>query len=138
MNIINKVLLIDDDPVINMVHTHIIKKTNKVKEVVKAENGLEALNYLSQLHNKNFSQPELIFLDINMPVMNGWEFLKKYDQLVIDKKAIVVIFKTSKISEAEQTIINTMGLKFQFGRKPLTQNTFENITIEYFEEIHNS
>lgn len=75
----NCVLLIDDNPGGNFFHKRLIKKIGKVKGIVSVESGLEALNYLKG-HNKHQQQQvNLIFLDINMPSMSGWEFMEEYE-----------------------------------------------------------
>ncbi len=74
------ILLIDDDPVANFLHTSVFSKVCPSAKVVTAENGARGLDYLVALIHKRTPLPELILLDINMPVMNGWEFLENYRQ----------------------------------------------------------
>lgn len=76
---IQSVLLVDDDPIVNHIHTLWIKKTEKVEDIQVVLNGKEALDFLiEQSEHGHTGFPELIFLDINMPVMDGWEFLEEY------------------------------------------------------------
>ncbi len=85
---LNCILLVDDDPDDNMYHQIILKKMDIVNSVDTVANGLEALAYLKK---ENQTPPELIFLDINMPRMNGWEFLEQYRHLDEKQKSRVVI-----------------------------------------------
>ncbi|XMO85684.1 response regulator [Algibacter sp. AS12] len=69
-----KILLVDDDRATNF-YNQIILKRNKVDHDIKVmENGLKAIEYI-----RNNSQPDFIFLDINMPVMDGFQFLEAYE-----------------------------------------------------------
>jgi len=68
----NKILLIDDDVPTNFYNQYILKKHSNNCEIIVKTNGSEALEYL-----KKAALPHLIFLDINMPVMNGFEFLEE-------------------------------------------------------------
>ncbi|AFL85680.1 response regulator of citrate/malate metabolism [Belliella baltica DSM 15883] len=88
MNNINEfeaILLVDDDPVINMLNSKFLRRTGFLHKIWKFESGEEAFNYLSQileqqkeLTNKN---PVLVLLDLNMPIYNGWDFLKNFENL---------------------------------------------------------
>lgn len=85
------VLLIDDDPTINFVHKLFLTEWGITDQIYTAGNGQEALDFLE--HNPEFGQeePTMILLDINMPVMNGFEFLEAYETLDECKKASVVM-----------------------------------------------
>ena len=79
---IKKLLCIDDDATTLMLIKMVTEKASFAKEVVTAMNGKEALEYyhnlLKETDEKKAAYPQLIFLDLNMPVMNGWEFLDEF------------------------------------------------------------
>jgi len=77
---INKLLLIDDDELTTYLLQKLIKGVREVKEFVIKENGLEAFEYLEGLSRKGESFPNIILLDIDMPVMNGFEFVELYEK----------------------------------------------------------
>ena len=85
---LNCILLIDDDPDDNFFHQVVIKQMDIVHRIDIANDGLEALSYLK---DGQATPPELIFLDINMPRMNGWEFLAEYKHLNNGQKARAII-----------------------------------------------
>src|ERR1700739_785605 len=88
------ILLIDDNAADNRYNQIILEEMNVVDKIEIAASGTDALKILE---NTDQSQPRLILLDINMPKMNGWEFLEAYKNLPPDNKheQIVVILTTS-------------------------------------------
>jgi len=72
MKMKEKIILIDDDPIINFVHSRIIQHKFPESQILIFNNGSSALEFIQ----KSLTVSYLIFLDLNMPVMNGWEFLE--------------------------------------------------------------
>lgn len=68
------IFLVDDDEIQNLINSRIIENIDEKLTTKAFSNGLEALNAV-----KNGVVPSVIFLDINMPIMNGWDFLEEYD-----------------------------------------------------------
>ena len=93
----NCILLVDDNADDNFIHERVIKKSDAAKHVIARQTGKEALEYLKNRDEHPDLHPDLIFLDINMPGMNGWEFLEAYNKLdkELQSKAIVVMLTTS-------------------------------------------
>lgn len=129
---LNCILLIDDDPDDNMYHRIIIEEMDIVNRIDIALNGLEALAYLKNEHQV---PPEIIFLDLNMPKMNGWEFLEQYRHLNKEQKAkvVLVILTTSAnpdhIKKAKE-IEDVTG----FETKPLSKQILTEILHEHFPD----
>jgi len=132
MKKINCILLIDDSPDDNFFHERIIKRCNAAHDVLiqlSAASALEALQPGSD-HSIN---PDLIFLDINMPGMNGWDFLKEYKHLVqpIPDRRIIVMLTTSEnpddIKKAKD-----LGIVSDFKTKPITKEMLEEIMNSFF------
>jgi CheY-like chemotaxis protein len=76
-----QVLLIDDDQVYLFAATKTIEATGLAGTVDVCTNGLDALEYLNRIISSSGKLPDVIFIDINMPVMDGWEFLEEYKTL---------------------------------------------------------
>jgi CheY-like chemotaxis protein len=76
-----QVLLIDDDQVYLFAATKTIEATGLAGTVEVCTNGLDALEYLNRIIVSSGKLPDIIFIDINMPVMDGWEFLEEYKTL---------------------------------------------------------
>lgn len=130
---INCILLIDDDKATNFLHKEIIKETGLVEKVVEVLSGYEALEYLEKMEDGKYPQPDIIFLDINMPAMSGWEFLEEYDKLDEGKKAkIVVVMLTTSVNPDDKEKAKSKGLINGFFNKPLTFEMIERVIDENF------
>ena len=99
---LKNVLLIDDDDVANFIHEVVLNNTQCAEKVVTVNSGEEGLRYIrSNIENKR-QNPEIIFLDINMPKMNGWQFLEEYKGLDEQEKSkMKVIMLTSSINPTD-------------------------------------
>ncbi|MCX2764286.1 response regulator [Aquimarina muelleri] len=122
-------LLVDDSNATNFFNKTIIKKTECVEEVLIAKNGKEALDYI-----KSGISPEILFLDINMPIMGGWEFLKEFQKLDSDlKKSIVIVLMIgAKLSEEEMEKAKSFSEIKEFQEKMLTKNIVCNLVTKYY------
>jgi len=112
----NTVLLVDDDYVNNFVTERLLKRANIGKTIRSVRNGEEALTYLSEEKN---DCPELIFLDINMPEMDGINFLKYFKKMVLDKR-IKVILLTGHVGPKQKKALEELGF-CNLIEKPLTE-----------------
>lgn len=136
---LNCILLVDDDDVTNYLNKLLIKKSGIDVHVEVALNGMMALEYLTSTGiyngNKTFPKPGLIFLDINMPRMNGWEFLDEYKKLEDEQKGGIVIamLTSSNNTDDEITAKDEYGLP-AYIYKPLTLSKFEEIVNTFFPE----
>jgi CheY-like chemotaxis protein len=92
---INCTLLIDDDVVSNFVSEKVIQSSDITNELMVAQNGHVAFKYLEKCSSFDNPCPELIFLDVNMPVMDAFDFLKLYKTLQKKDKGSVVILTSS-------------------------------------------
>src|SRR5260221_5197860 len=125
------ILLVDDDYEDNVFHKLIISRMQIAESIEEATDGLEALDNLK----KRQTPPELIFLDINMPRMNGWEFLEEYKDLDAQQKAKTIIMMLSTSSNPDeikkaQEIAEVSGFK----TKPLSKEMLVEILEEFFRE----
>ncbi|MBS1934862.1 MAG: response regulator [Bacteroidetes bacterium] len=135
---LNCILLIDDDEPTNFLYKMIVSEADCTSETLIAQSASEALNYLEKFCGKNSLEdfthfPDLIFLDINMPCMNGWEFLEKYKELKKDfkKEAIVVMLSTS-LNPDDVTRAKGMPEVAGFRHKPLSIPMLNEILKEFF------
>jgi CheY-like chemotaxis protein len=125
-------MLIDDNPDDNFYHQRIIKKANAAETIISKTSGMAALEFLKSKEDDAYQRPDLIFLDINMPGMNGWEFLKEYEKLDKDlqSRVIVVMLTTSENPDDRMKAVDLIP---DFKTKPLTTEMLEKIINKYFQ-----
>jgi CheY-like chemotaxis protein len=124
-------MLIDDDEADNYYHKMIIEEAGITENVLVAENGIDALEMLKK---QDSAQPNIIFLDINMPKMNGWEFLDAYNKLDVDNKTkiIVAMLTTSENPADKEKAANAYKeLLCGYYTKPLTPAILEEVTNKF-------
>lgn len=127
MDIFKKVLIIDDDPIHNMVSSKLIEKAGFSLKTDKVLSGKLALEYLKRNAEEN-SLPELIFLDINMPLMDGWEFLEHFNNMKSSFNIdIHILMLTSSISPEDMEKSKKHPLVFEFVTKPLSIDKLNDI-----------
>ncbi|WP_299313789.1 response regulator [uncultured Aquimarina sp.] len=130
---LKRFLLVDDSNATNFFNKTIIQKTDCVDEVLIATNGSNAMQYL-----RSNTIPEIIFLDLNMPVMNGWEFLEQHNQLsAIDKASKIIVMIGAKLSQEEEKMLKSYPQVTEFREKMLTKEIVLEIVSKYFDESLN-
>lgn len=111
-----KVLIVDDDATILFLHKHLIVKSGISQDPLTFVNGKEALDFLLADESED---AYFVFLDINMPVMNGWEFLEELKGKEISSRVYVAIV-TSSIDKADREKANSYELVTTYLSKPFT------------------
>ncbi|MEP2922334.1 response regulator [Sulfitobacter sp.] len=133
MTRIERVLLIDDDTVTNMLHSRVIERSGLVDRIEVATDGQEALDILNRDIAAGGPLPELIFLDINMPVMSGFEFLEEYAKLDISaEEQLVIVMLSTTLLPADHRRAEADPNVHSFCDKPLRlENLIETIEAYY-------
>jgi len=132
-----KILLVDDDKIMLFLHDTFLKRSGVLCDTVLCYNGKEALDYLDT--NQAMETTFLVLLDINMPIMNGWEFLGAIrDKPYLPKVLIVMV--SSATEESEKARALTFGQVIGYQQKPLTVETCRRIIgseqlREFFDNV---
>lgn len=132
-----KILLVDDDKIMLFLHEMFLKKTGVLCETVLCYNGQEALDFLNTY--ESVMTTFLVFLDINMPVMNGWEFLSSIrDRADLPPVHIVMVSSATEDLEKERALSFEHVIDYQ--QKPLTIQSCKQIIgsehiRDFFDDI---
>jgi CheY-like chemotaxis protein len=122
---LNKVLFIDDDNVALMLNRILVDKTQFARETFTAVNGEDALLFYDKLsESDNSAYPELVFLDLNMPIMDGWEFLEEFEKNYFekfDKTKIIVLSSSINPEDLERS--KQYSMVMDFISKPVSVET---------------
>jgi CheY-like chemotaxis protein len=98
-------------------------------------NNQDYLFINTNLENTTYPQPDLIFLDINMPVMDGWEFMQVYHKLDENKKGNkVIVMLTTSINPDDKLKASLISEITDFKSKPLFPDNLEELVKKYFPE----
>lgn len=124
----NHVLLIDDNEVNNLLHERLIEISEFGKSVVVKQSAPEALDYLNSIIEDESLFPEIIFLDIRMPIMDGFVFLEEYEKMPDNIKAkakVIMLSSTLDPEDNERASKNPRVIKMLL--KPLTMEQLSTI-----------
>jgi CheY-like chemotaxis protein len=131
---IRKVLCVDDDSISLTISQLLLKRTGFAQAVDTAIDGSDALDYFEKLFSAGpdaaNTSPGLILLDINMPVMNGWEFLQAYVPLYADKLPHTrIVILSSTIDPEDFALAKQYPVVVQFISKPLSIENLEELKL---------
>ncbi|WP_373520778.1 response regulator [Aquiflexum sp.] len=117
------IILVDDDPINNLINKRLLSKLGispKIEEFLEAEKAIEKIRTLGS------DQHTLIFLDINMPVMNGWDFLNQY-LIEFKKRKDKIVVLSSSIDFLDRQRAKEFDCVEGFIEKPLTPEKIKSI-----------
>ena len=127
---IGLVMLVDDNDTDNFISKRIIEITNFASEVIVKSSGKSALDYLSENQNDLDALPEIIFLDINMPIVDGFVFLYEFETFndtIKDKCKVIILSSSDNKRDIDKIVNNDYVIKFI--TKPLTETALEEIKL---------
>ena len=120
----NTCLLIDDNYIDNFVTRRILESGNFAEQVIVRQSPAEAMQSLKE----GTIKPDVIFLDIRMPLMNGFEFLQEYDKLDEDAKGAKIFMLSSSLDPTDIKRSGENKYITQFIHKPLTHKILEELS----------
>jgi CheY-like chemotaxis protein len=126
---INTVLVIDDDDNWCFISQRVLKKAGVGKQILTASNGLEGIQKLMGINAEGEKLPDLIFLDIKMPVMDGFEFLDELSKSTeLDLRHTRIYICTSSFHHQDREKADLFGVA-GFITKPLTEDILKEILV---------
>ena len=124
------ILIIDDDEINNFIAAKLIDKIPPKAKVSTCVNGQEGIDFVKNKLNNQDEFPDIIFLDINMPLMNGWEFLEEYEHIKNDiKKKVTINMLSSSVYNDDISKAETYTTVNKFISKPLTGDKIKDLYI---------
>jgi CheY-like chemotaxis protein len=126
------ILLIDDDKIFNFLSEKTIISLGLANEINFAANGKQALEILEKCRNGEMQKPDIIFLDLNMPIMNGYEFFEAFLAMDLpEKHLITIVILTSSADPKDVQKAKEMGIKYYFN-KPLSKEEIKRLIVQEF------
>ncbi|MBX2942068.1 MAG: response regulator [Cyclobacteriaceae bacterium] len=123
-------MLVDDNDTDNFISKRIIEITGFSKRVEVKNSGKSALDYIKENQNNSEELPNIIFLDINMPIVDGFVFLyefEKFNELVKNKCKVIILSSSDNKRDIDKIVNNNHVIKFI--TKPLTEVALEEIKL---------
>lgn len=133
MSTLNCIMLIDDDHPTNVYHSIVIEEGCFANQIIVKQDAEAALAYLKSEFGVVHPRPNLIFLDINMPRINGWEFLEQYEALPIENRVghVIVMLSTSANPKDLQRAAEN-PLVMDYHDKPLNEEYLREVIAKYY------
>ncbi len=132
------VLLVDDSEADNHLHQIVLHEAGIARRLSVAEHGAAALDLLSALSDERGEGrgdfPDLILLDINMPVMDGWEFLERFEERYAEPTVVVGMLSTSQ-SQRDIERAKRFKIVSMYTPKPLTLDDVRGIVARHFPRL---
>ncbi|TLP81415.1 response regulator [Maribacter sp. ACAM166] len=131
---LNSILLVDDDDASNFLHSIFINKLDLDVNVNSALNGQEALDFILGKGQEELELPCMVMLDLRMPVMDGWQFIKAYEELVPKKlkDQITIVLVTISDNKEDKDAAGANPFIADFSQKPLSDDTFKQLIQKHF------
>lgn len=120
------IMVVDDDSTFVFIFHKQIQKFEDVEVINESSNGAEALSFFRTALEESKDLPDIIVLDLNMPIMNGWAFLDEFTDICVREGIeIPVCILSSTINQADFDRANTYQMVKSFFSKPITSDQIE-------------
>lgn len=120
MNRIKTLAIVDDDRLFVMLTKKVIGQTGLVDNIQVYESGEEVLDYYNSTLEPGVEFPEVMFLDLSMPIMDGWQFLERYQKIPAERKKTKIFIASSSISPDDISRAKAIDEVTDFIIKPIT------------------
>ena len=133
MKKINLACVIDDDPTHIFITKTYLQMIDSIKSIIICSNGKDAYDKLQLIASSGQQLPELILLDLNMPIWDGWQFLDEFKKIPTEQSIRIYIL-TSSVSSDDFKRAEEYNMQSNYIVKPVTLDTLKEVLSELFEE----
>ncbi len=136
MNVLKQIMLIDDDEVYNFICSETIKKILNIKDIITYTSSQNGLNFLAKSIADKAQLPDLIFIDINMPILDGWSFIEEYQKMSSDiAQKVLIYIQSSSVYDEDIEKSKTYAVIDGFITKPLSLAQLMEIKEKFSNEL---
>ncbi|HEY9258501.1 response regulator [Chitinophaga sp.] len=129
MKLINTIFIVDDDPIHQQIAKIMIERQAITSNIRVFSDAQDVLDYLRENAGDTNALPDLILLDLNMPVMDGWEFLEEYASFCKQlPKSIRIFVLTSSIDEKDRERVSAYDFVTGYLTKPLSKEIIAHLS----------
>ena len=126
------IAVVDDDSVYQFTASRTLKATHLAHQILQFPNGKEALAFLKNGHEEGRHLPDIIFLDINMPITDGWAFLEEFHQLKAKLgKEIKIYMVSSSIDPRDRNRARNYPEVTDYMEKPISMTKFSEVLLDW-------
>jgi CheY-like chemotaxis protein len=123
------ILLVDDDEICILLAKRIINSAGIANTIHSVHNGKEAIDVFNHYFDREIAIPDVILLDLNMPLMDGFEFIEAFKSLdLAHKEKVLIIVTTSSIDPADLKRVQSLGIQY-YLTKPITEESIRSIIL---------
>lgn len=120
--------IIDDDPIFIYGTKRIMKEVNFSSEILVYNNGQDAIDGLTELNDQGENLPDVIFLDLNMPLMTGWEFLDDFVKIPLqDREKVILYIVSSSVDPRDLKRVQSYNIIHKYILKPVSPKDLESV-----------
>jgi len=123
--------IIDDDPIFIYGTKRIMEEVDFCEDILVFNNGQDALDHFADLTNASKELPSIIFLDLNMPIMSGWEFLEQFTKIENNNEGNVIVYIiSSSVDPRDLEKVGNYEIIHNYLLKPFSSKDLENILVD--------
>ena len=127
---VNTVCIVDDDQIYQVTSKKMIERINATNNILIFSNGEEAFHFLLQTVSDTDALPDIIFLDVNMPYMDGWQFLEAFETIKFRlPKKITIYVISSSVSETDIQRAKKIPTVKDYYIKPISMDQYSEMLV---------
>ncbi len=130
------VAVVDDDSVYQFTASRTLQATHLADQILQFQNGSEALSFLREACKASHAVPDIIFLDINMPITDGWGFLEEFNELKTHLgKDVKIYVVSSSIDPRDRNRARNYPDVADYMEKPISLSKFSEVLLQWDKEV---